>query len=75
MCGHVWQHCEDWFDADYYKNSPLVDPAGPASGANRALRGGYRNLFDWQCRTTYRQYRVASFRFPSDGIRVVCEIQ
>lgn len=34
--------CADFFDADYYATSPAADPMGPATGAERSVRGGPR---------------------------------
>ncbi len=33
MHGNVWEWVQDWFDPDYYKRSPRVDPVGPTSGS------------------------------------------
>ena len=42
MRGNVWEWTNDWFDRDYYKWSPVKDPAGPADGYVKVVRGG-----DW----------------------------
>ena len=40
MHGNATEWCADWYGADYYANSPAVDPTGPDSGAKRVVRGG-----------------------------------
>jgi formylglycine-generating enzyme required for sulfatase activity len=40
MYGNVFEWVQDWYDPDYYRNSPMRDPQGPLSGDGRVVRGG-----------------------------------
>ena len=71
MHGNVWECCSDWYDEDYYSNSPSVDPKGPPLGAYRSLRGGSWGGDELNLRCSMRSYLSPDYRLHFVGFRVV----
>ncbi len=72
MSGNVHEWCQDWYGAEYYRDLPAKDPAGPATGERRVLRGGSVLSYPSMCRSTERS-KVApkSSSGTTFGLRVV----
>jgi formylglycine-generating enzyme required for sulfatase activity len=52
----VWEWCADWFDPHVGTTGPDLDPVGPPTGEQRAIRGG-----SYLCHASYcNRYRVAA---------------
>lgn len=69
--GNVREICRDWYAAAYYGQSVnAADPAGPASGLYRALRGG-SYLKQYGVRVSERDKFVPEERLPDVGFRPV----
>ncbi len=72
MRGNAWEWCSDWFDRDYYLRSRSDDPAGPAEGYLKVVRGadwiyvGEGCFINYPILAPWKSSRVI-------GFRVVCE--
>lgn len=76
MAGNVREWVADWYQWDYYPVAPAQNPAGPATGVTRVLRGGSWNDIALYLRSTVRKnflpdsfdsnlgFRCASSTFP-----------
>jgi formylglycine-generating enzyme required for sulfatase activity len=74
MLGNVWEWVNDWFDQNYYQNSPSQDPTGPADGARRVLRGGSWDYYPWLFRVSNRDRNNPGVRGGHIGFRCGGEV-
>ena len=72
MHGNVHEWCQDWFDREYYAQSPSHAPCGPAKGLAKSLRGGDWGSEGWYCRSASRSLGSPDRRSNRVGFRLVC---
>ena len=71
MHGNVMEWCQDWYDSDYYAESPMSDPTGPSSGPYRVFRGGSWSDYAQGCRSSCRNGDTLGNGNTGLGFRVV----
>jgi len=73
MLGNVWEWVQDWYDPNYYQNSPAQDPPGPSTGQQRSLRGGSWIIDPWMVRVSDRYSLSPGANSNFFGFRCVVE--
>jgi formylglycine-generating enzyme required for sulfatase activity len=69
--GNVWEWVQDWYDREYYKISPAVDPSGPVTGSRKTCRGGAWNYGADRSTSSSRAHPAPDARESFIGFRLV----
>lgn len=70
MSGNVEEWCWDYYVTDYYKRSPAINPAGPAKGEFRVLRGGSWGSSPEELECKHRKFEYPDRTSATIGFRL-----
>ncbi len=70
MNGNVWEWVWDWYDWNYYRYSPVQNPAGPKVGGYKVMRGGAWYNYGNYANVYTRQNHQINYKQNSVGFRV-----
>jgi formylglycine-generating enzyme required for sulfatase activity len=69
IAGNAWEFCYDWFGP--YTAEPQHNPAGPAQGSRKCMRGGaWMNPDPHVFRCSYRDEDQPTFQYYHAGFRL-----
>ncbi len=70
MAGNAAEWVADWYDQNYYSQSPnAVDPQGPISATDKVIRGGSWDAVPFFARSVHRQHLAPNDTRPWLGFR------
>ena len=73
MTGNVGELCSDWYDENYYRQSPQIDPTGPSNGEYHVVRGNVLYIEDGFSMASRIKWPDDILGYESTGIRLVLD--
>ncbi len=69
IVGNMAEWTADWYDHDYYKNSPVENPKGPETGLYKIIRGGAWSDPPARLTVFFRNWVRPNQKTPNIGFR------
>lgn len=69
LAGNLYEWTTDWYDEEYYKRIPAINPHGPAEGTAKVQRGGSYINTPYRLRSSFRTKGDPTEHEPNVGFR------
>ncbi|MGC8605242.1 MAG: SUMF1/EgtB/PvdO family nonheme iron enzyme, partial [Desulfomonilaceae bacterium] len=73
MAGNVQEWVRDYYQEDYYRYAPEIDPEGPGQGENRVTKGGDWTSSPVSLRCAFRGWARPDLALYNAGFRVIMD--
>ena len=73
MAGNALQWVRDFYQEDYYRYAPEIDPEGPGQGENRVMKGGDWTSSPVSLRCAFRGWARPDLALYNGGFRVIVD--
>jgi len=73
--GNVFEWVADWYQYDYFKNSPRDNPKGPTSGTEKVIKGGSWYFCECYLRPANRQSTEIGGHDHGLGFRLALDVE
>jgi formylglycine-generating enzyme required for sulfatase activity len=74
LAGNLYEWTTDWYDEEYYKKIPAINPQGPAEGTAKVQRGGSYINTPYRLRSSFRTKGDPTEHEPNVGFRCAQDV-
>jgi formylglycine-generating enzyme len=74
LAGNLYEWTTDWYDEQFYRKNPAINPRGPAEGSAKVQRGGSYINGAYRLRSSFRTKGDPTEHDPNVGFRCALDV-